>query len=98
MDPAAFAAECIKAFKKATPIWSPPHGTIFALARKHKLKIKISGMTEAFYTKHAEALFDDLDPRLEKIEVDLGHGQRINFVCTDCRKMHVKEKKHGKRS
>jgi len=97
-DVPGFVDAVIAAFRKVKPVHTPPHGIIFAEAKKRGVAVKVSGMTEAYYTKNADKLFENADARLERVHVRLPNKTTLKFDWPDLRKLVFKGPQKALRS
>lgn len=101
-DPArvkAFIKDAVREFRRVTPDWQPPFGTVFEVGKRHGFEVRVNGRTERAYRKLR--LDDDAHEedwgKLEEVwgdgkvfEVRLGR-HRVFFLSPDLRKLcHVR--------
>ena len=89
-----FSNACIASFAKVRPDWSPPHKTIYKIARSMGFTATVDGMTEKEFDKNWDRLFEAGELEGEKTRVVLaaaGAKTKLVFASEDLR--HLKRVK-----
>ena len=87
-----FTSKVVKAFSKIVPDWSPPHKTIYTVAKSMKLEATVNDLAEAKYDRCWEKRFEN-----GTLETDSGvlfitlfrnnDKAKLKMVSKDCRKI-----------
>lgn len=91
-DQMTLETRIIEAFKKVRPVWTPPHATVFKVARRCRRRmITINARDETYWTPaRIENMFENFIGNLDELRIET-ERERFTLIWMDCRKLQRKE-------